>query len=198
MVDAISQSGTTSNEKTKVNRLYTTYLGSLYAVEYYRCVNQRNFRYSRHFEFAIALGTALSGGSGLGVFSYPQLAWVCSVFASISLILTAAKAAYDWPGRIKKVSELIEKFSKTGAKVGLLVEEVDLDQKWSKAVDERYRAILQEESEIIEGEREKLPEDVERRIQNDIRTRSRCESWWNWAGRNTKATSSTVEATTSR
>lgn len=111
-----------------IEQVYINYLDSLYEVDYYREYRLSVVWYSQYLDFFIGLGAAISGGAGVvGVFDGNiYFGYACGSVAVLSVILSAAKQAFDWPAKINFASERMQLFAVISAKYKILVDRIQI------------------------------------------------------------------------
>jgi hypothetical protein len=150
----------------------------LYNIEYYRRVHCLVQRYSRHYEFIIALGSALGGGAGLGILANKYMAIPCGVITATSVVLAIAKQSYDWPGRARFAVDIIDKSGKLSGKLKLLIEDICAKKEWSDEFEKLYSQIRADIANFPQDSSPQLPEKVTIEIQKAIIEREHPATWW--------------------
>lgn len=168
----------TSSPKERVAQIHKRCLNSIFATDYFKEVGRRVTRYAPHFDFAIGLGAALAGGSGLGILSNPNFAWLCGLLTTASVILTVAKSSYNWPARLKLASEMTEKYGRLSGKYLLLVDEMNYAREFNEGFEKTYVALRNEELQFSQEDYPDLSIDTERKIQTAIKQRIPYSEWW--------------------
>lgn len=167
-----------ASRRERVRQIHHAYLDALYATEYFKAVHARTTRYARHFDFAIGLGAAVSGGSGLGILGDPAFAWACGVFTTVSFILTVAKAAYDWPGKLKSAAEMVEAYGRLSGRLLALVQDMNYRRSWQDEFDAAFVKLRDEEASFSADIYPPLPATVQAEIQAGIKRRVKYNEWW--------------------
>jgi hypothetical protein len=165
-------------KKQRIKQVYTGYLNSIYDVEYYKRQHVDIARYSQHYEFVIALGGALSGGTGLGILASPWMAAPCGVITAASLIFTVAKQTYDWPGRMQFAVNMIDEYGRLSGKFRSLVEDIWTREDWTDEFEKTFIALREEATALPQDIYPQLKADVRNEIQSAIVARENPASWW--------------------
>lgn len=167
-----------SSTKERVAQIHVHCLNSVYATDYFKEVGRRVTRYAPHFDFAIGLGAALAGGSGLGILSNPNFAWLCGILTTASVILTVAKSSYNWPTRLNFASEMTEKYGRLSGKYLLLIDEMNYAKSFNDGFDKTYVALRNEELQFSPENYPDLSIDTQQKIQAAIKRRVPYPNWW--------------------
>ncbi len=163
----------------RVDQIYGAYLTAVFRNDYYRRVHEVTRSYASHMDFAIGLGTAGSGGSGLGILASPNFAWLCAVLTTGSTVLAIAKATYNWPDCLQKAIELENYYNKIASEYKILVDDLQAYRAWRQEFETKHKD-LREKSEkppIVFTYRN-LSTKRQREIQNSIKERIPYHSWW--------------------
>src|SRR5262245_35130657 len=110
---------------TVVNQTYRECLDVLFERDYYQTLYEKTIRRSRVFDYSIGLGSAMSGGTGLGILADPNFAWVCGPVTTISVLLSIAKGIWDWPGQTKFTLERVQFYETLYQGYKSLVDDLD-------------------------------------------------------------------------
>lgn len=166
------------NPLVRVNQLYYTYLDTVYECDYYRVMHDSVVGRARHLDFLIGVGTAVSGGSGLGILANPMFAWLCASLTTLSVVLSAAKSAYDWPGRVKAALERHQTFGEISGRLKGIVEDVQYRRGYTPEVESAYLKIRDEIRAVPANPYKEMSEARRRKIQNAIKQRINHKDWW--------------------
>jgi len=166
------------DSRGRVEQLYRSYLKCVYSTDYFKAVHHATSRFGTLFDFAIGLGAAVSGGSGLGILADPRFAWACGIITTVSIILTVAKTTYDWPGKLKFASDMVEKFGRLSGKYEILIDEIRYRRVFNQQYDETYRKLRDEEVTFSPALFPPMSIEKQREIQNAIKQRIDYKSWW--------------------
>jgi hypothetical protein len=166
--------------RERVEQIYHTYLDCEYEVEYYGSIHARTVRYSRHFDFVIGLGAAISGGSGvIGAIQNSALgAWACGILTVATVILTAAKASYNWPAQVEMALYNLEFFRQMVRSYRLLVEDMRYAKRWETKFDQRHEKLRDDLTKRPKDTLPSLSDDERRAIQDGIKHRIQYKTWW--------------------
>ncbi|OJX70439.1 hypothetical protein [Magnetospirillum sp. 64-120] len=170
--------GIQGKDRKRVEQIYTTYLDAVYATDYFSEVHRATMTYGRFFDFAIGLGAAISGGSGLGILAHPSFAWLCAVITTLSIILTVAKSSYDWPGKMKMAAEMTEKYGTLSGKYQMLIEDINYVEQYSEKFEKIFQKLREEQALISTIPSPVLGEEKQREIQAAIKKRIPYKDWW--------------------
>jgi hypothetical protein len=164
--------------EVRVRQFYRAYLDSIYGIDYYRLMNKKVTDYSKHLDFVIALGAALGGGSGLGILASPWMALPCGIITSASVVVSAAKQAYNWPEKSKFCSEMMHRYSLTNGQCKRLFEDLQAIRVWNTNFEESFLEIRKTLSEFPVDEIPELDISIRRKIQNEVVVREAPQNWW--------------------
>lgn len=167
-----------TNYAERVQQIHGSYLKSVYATDYFKEVHRQIMQFAKHFDFAIGLGAAVSGGSGLGILRDPRFAWVCAALTTMSVVLTIAKTSYDWPGKLKSSSDLVEKYGRLSGKYQILVEDMNYRKSFGDDFDSAYKKLRDEELGFSPSLYPSLSLEKQRQIQSAIKQRIDYRAWW--------------------
>lgn len=163
-----------------VNQTYREFLDVLYNRDYYKALYNRTIRYSRIFDYAIGLGSAMSGGTGLGILADPSFAWICGPVTTISVLLSIAKGIWDWPGKTKFALERVQFYELACANYRSLVDDVNAAGQWNTDFANRRNEHRKNSSPATPDPYPQLSTNVQRSIQDAIKNRIKYKSWWEW------------------
>lgn len=161
-----------------VDILYKEYLNSLYSKEYSNIIVEKISGRIKHSDFGITLGTAISGGTGLGILADPRFAVACGSVSALSVILSTIKAAYQWPDKYKQAIEMAQHYSGICARYRPLVHKLNREKKWSNSIGAAFKEIDEDNSKYVPLDYIKLPDERRQRIQQEIREREKPQTWW--------------------
>lgn len=170
----------TFNQLELTKQIYRAYLDSLYEVDYYRQVRLGVTSYSQYYDFIIALGTALSGGTGVvGILNESQpMAYVCGAVTLASIVLTAAKQAFDWPGKINFASEMLQRHAALAARYKIIVDRMQATHALTKDIIEGHNKLLADQASLPVDNYEALPIEKRKKLQAAIQQREAPQTWW--------------------
>ena len=163
-----------------VNQLYRERLGLLYERDYYLELYKRTIRYARVFDYSIGLGSAMSGGTGLGILADPKFAWICGIITTISILLSIAKGIWDWPGKTKFALDRIQFYDAAHSGYKSLTDDVNAAQQWNADFASRRNTLRQSSAPTTPDPYPQLSLKKKRSIQNAIKERVSYNTWWEW------------------
>ncbi len=164
--------------RERVEQIHHAYLDIIFKLMHYEVQHAHTTKYSRHFDFAIGLGAAGSGGSGLGILADPLFAVPCAVITSVSVILAIAKNHYDWHGRVKTLLEMIQFYQPLATEYEYLVHDMNHARKWEQEFDKTHRRLRETLRHAPNNPYPHLKEDELRAIQNRVKHRIPYSKWW--------------------
>ncbi len=165
----------------RVNQVYRNYLNSLFWGEYYTAHHEAALKHARIFDFFIALGTLIAGGSGLGILAEPNLAWVCGLVTTIALVLSGLKTAYNWSNRIKVSSEKVAAYGGLSSEYHSLIEDINFRMAWTGDFENRFKRLREQTGKIPKSfDFGHLDTVRQRQIQNGIKDRIPYTKWWSF------------------
>lgn len=164
----------------RVNSAYRMYLTGHFEEAYYRKRYDHLITTSQHFDFVIALGAALSGGTGLGILADARFAWVCGVVTAASVLIAAFKGGYKWPEKLKVTLEILSTLSKLNAQASNLVDDIQHRKTWNDDFEARYKKLRDEYAAVPVYPFPHWSDEKLREIQNDIKNRKEYRKFWNW------------------
>lgn len=166
-------------ELEALNQTYRECLDALYDRDYYRELYDRTIRYAKAFDYSIGLGSAMSGGTGLGILADPKFAWLCGIVTTVSVLLSIAKGVWDWPGKTKFALDRVQFFDERYSDYRQLVDDVNATKQWNADFADR-RNSLRQHRPATPDPYPQLSEKARRSIQNSIRKRVNYGTWWGW------------------
>ena len=89
-----------------VKSVYLGYLTAVFRRDYYKALRESVQKTCSHMDFAIGLGAAAGGGTGLGILADQRFAWLCAVITTVATVLAVAKTSYQWADRLQRSIEL--------------------------------------------------------------------------------------------
>lgn len=165
----------------RVNQVYRNYLNNLYWSDYYGVHHEAALKQARIFDFFIALGTLIAGGSGLGILADPAFAWLCGIVTTIALVLSGLKTAYNWSNRIKASSEKIGAYGGLSFEYSSLIEDINFRRSWTDEFEERFKRLRQQQAKVSKSfDFPHLDTGRQRQIQNQIKGRIQYSKWWSF------------------
>ncbi|MDH7806858.1 MULTISPECIES: hypothetical protein [unclassified Rhizobium] len=170
----------TVNQLELTKQIYRSFLDSLYEVDYYREVRLGVASYSQYYDFVIALGTALSGGTGvIGILNESKpMAYVCGAVTLASIVLTAAKQAFDWPSKINFASEMMQQHAAHAARYKIIVDRIQAAHALTKDAIHGHLELLNEQASMPVDHYKALPIVKRRELQAAIQQREAPKTWW--------------------
>jgi hypothetical protein len=163
-----------------VNQVYRECLDARYERDYYQELYDRTIRYSRVYDYSIGLGSAGSGGTGLGILADPKFAFVCGTVTTISVLLSIAKGIWDWPGKTKFALDRVQFYDGLAAGYEDLVDDLNAAKEWKPEFASRRAELRKNSRPGSPDPYPKLSEGVRRRIQNAIKQQVSYSTWWLW------------------
>lgn len=170
-------------DSDRIKNIYAAYLTSIFRRDYYKSLRESVQKTCSHMDFAVGLGAATGGGTGLGILADPRFAWLCAGITTASTVLAVAKPAYHWAERLQHSIELEKYFDGVVSEYKSLVEEIQAARNVTEAVFARH-VELQKRSDHppTQYQYRDLSHDKQREIQNRIKSRVPYKSWWLPAG----------------
>jgi hypothetical protein len=130
-------------------------------------------------DFAVGLGAATGGGTGLGILADPRFAWLCAGVTTASTVLAVAKPAYHWAERLQRSVELEKYFDSIVSDYKTLVEEIQESKGLGDALLLRHVELRKKsENPPTQYQFSDLSLDDQREIQKRIKGRVPYKSWW--------------------
>jgi hypothetical protein len=163
-----------------VNQMYRECLTSLFERDYYQELYNQTIKYSRYFDYSIGLGSAMSGGTGLGILANPNLAWLCGVVTTASVLLSIAKGIWDWPGKTKFALERIQFYEKLYFGYKALVDDVNVAMAWNTNFDQTRNTLRSSSVPPTPDPYPQFSLTAKQAIQNAIKKRITYTTWWSW------------------
>jgi hypothetical protein len=164
--------------QTVVRQVHEECLGALYSRDYYRAFHSNTTKYAKSFDFAIALGSAVSGGTGLGILANPAFGWVCGSVTTLSVLLSVAKGVYDWPGKTKFAIDRIQFYENLYSKYRALVDDIGAAREWNSDFAARREALRDRANPDAPDPYGELSGAQRGTIQNAIKARINYKDWW--------------------
>lgn len=169
---------TDQSPRVRVNQVYREYLNAVFHKDYYRKRHEETVGYARHLDFLISLGTGIGGGTGLGILADPRFAWLCGIFTAISLVLSIAKATYNWPGKLDQSMKMVELYSRLSLRYRQLVEDIRYKRDWNDDFEKRFAELRRENEEIGPYDYPHWDDKKLRAVQEKVKARIKYENWW--------------------
>jgi|SRR3954451_18602163 hypothetical protein len=163
-----------------VNQMYREYLNAQFQKGYYQELYGRTIKYSRVFDYSIGLGSAMSGGSGLGILASPNFAWICAGMTTVSVLLSIAKGVWDWPAKSKFGLDRVQFYDNLCAGYRSLVDDVNAQQDWTDEFARRRNGLRANSTPGAPDPYPQLSEKTKRSVQNGVKARIPYQSWWEW------------------
>ena len=114
----------------------------------------------------------------MGILADPRFAWLCGFITTASIVLTVAKTTFDWPGRLKYATEMVEKYGRISGKYQLLIEDLNYRQVFNAELDDAFKKLREEELDFARDDYPKLKVELQEAIQDAIRKRINYGKWW--------------------
>jgi hypothetical protein len=150
----------------------------MYYIEHYRAMNKKVTDYSKHLDFVVALGAALGGGSGLGILGSTWMAVPCGIITAASVIVGAAKQAYNWPEKSKFCSDMMLRNFAISSECRRLFEDLQVAKLWDPAFEASFLEIRKKLDELPIDQMPELSSSIRSQIQQDIVRREEPQKWW--------------------
>jgi hypothetical protein len=163
-----------------VNQVYRECLTAVYERDYYQALHGRTIQYARVYDYSIGLGSAVSGGSGLGILADPKFAWICGIVTTVSVLLSIAKGVWDWPGKTKFALERVQFYERLYSGYRRLVDDINASKQWNTDFAKRRNDLRDGSTPSTPDPNPQLSESVRRTIQDGIKKRMNYTSWWQW------------------
>ena len=163
-----------------INQMYRECLAALFGRDYYQKLYNNTIWYSRVFDYSIGLGSAMSGGTGLGILANPNLAWLCGIITTASVLLSIAKGVWDWPGKTKFAMDRVQFYEKLYFDYKALVDDVNAAFEWNADFKARRESLRANSLPKPPDPYPELDEETKRVIQNAIKNRLDYKKWWSW------------------
>jgi hypothetical protein len=176
----VSRARDMADNSEVVNQAYREGLGALFSRDYYKAVYSKTIQYSKVFDYSIGLGSAMSGGSGLGILANPNFAWVCAILTTISVLLSVAKGVWDWPGKAKFALERVQFYDECYSGYQSLIDDINVAKEWTLEIAKRRIDLRQKNTSSTPDPYPELSKKAQREIQNSIKSRINYTSWWDW------------------
>jgi hypothetical protein len=168
-----------ANLGRRVKQVHECFLNAQFRHDYYSKEQSTVQQRMAHTDFAIGLGGALSGGSGLGILAVPQMAWACGALTTISTILAIAKASYNWPERLKRSTDLATHYDLLASDYMRLIDDLNVAQVWDSQSEARHSQLRLRFDKPPTDYPFRTPSVKElREIQNAIKNRIKYKEWW--------------------
>lgn len=170
----------TDQQRAALNQTYRECLKARFNRNYYQFLYNRTIRYAKSFDYLIGLGSAASGGTGLGILATPSFAWVCGPITTISVLLSVAKGVWDWAGKAKFSLDRMQFYDKLSTDYQSLVDDVDAAQQWTADFAQRRDALRENSNPGTPDPYPELSEKLRRTIQSQVKTQISYKQWWEW------------------
>ena len=178
VVPATAEVAATNTEV--VNQAYRECLSAVYERDYYQALHNRTIQYARVYDYSIGLGSAVSGGSGLGILADPKFAWLCGIVTTVSVLLSIAKGVWDWPGKTKFALERVQFYDRLYSGYRRLVDDINAAKQWNADFAKRRNDLRDGSPPSTPDPYPQLSEGARRIIQDSIKKRMNYTSWWQW------------------
>ena len=169
-----------ANIVVRINQVYRGYLNTIFAMDCYHERHVRLAERSKHLDFLIAAGTAMTGGSGLGILAAPEFAWACGSLTVISTLGGIVKSSYGWAGRLQIYHERLKILAPISLRYKSLIEDIQASESWNSGFESRYAKLRDDLKAMPVDAFKELPIKTKREIQNAIKDRESYKTWWNW------------------
>jgi hypothetical protein len=163
-----------------VTQAYRECLDALFNRDYYQELYNRTIRYARIFDYSIGLGSAMSGGTGLGILADPKFAWVCGIVTTVSVLLSIAKGIWDWPGKTKFTLERVQFYNGIYLGYRHLIDDINAAKQWNDDFAKRRNDLRQNSMPTTPDPFPQLSKNAQRSIQNSIKEQVNYTKWWEW------------------
>lgn len=163
-----------------INQMYRECLAALFKRDYYQEMYNKTIRYAKVFDYSIGLGSAASGGTGLGILANPQFGWLCAAMTTVSVFLSIAKGVWDWSGKSKFALDRTYFYSKLYTGYSSLVDDVNANREWNKSFSDRRDALRTASHPDAPDPYPELDVQVRRQIQDGIKSKVDYRKWWMW------------------
>jgi hypothetical protein len=157
------------------------YLNALFHENYYKRLHVRTVTYAKAFDFTIALGSAASGGTGLGILADPRFGWLCAIVTTVSVLLSVAKGVWGWDQKTKFALERVQFYSDLNSKYMMLVDDLNAARTWRPDFETRRNEIRQKAMPPTIDPYGELPEKMKLAIQTSIKQTIPYKEWWGWS-----------------
>lgn len=170
----------TDQQRTALNQTYREFLNASFQRNYYQTLYSRTIRYAKSFDYLIGLGSAASGGTGLGILANPSFAWVCGPITTISVFLSVAKGVWDWAGKSKFSLDRVQFYDKLSSDYRSLIDDVNAAQEWNTNFSQKRDALRQNSNPGTPDPYPQLSDKVKRKIQVGVKAQIPYRQWWEW------------------
>jgi hypothetical protein len=169
-----------ANAPPQVRQLYNECLNALFRESYYKRFHSRTVSYAKFFDFTIALGSAASGGTGLGILADPRFGWICGIVTTVAVFLSVAKGVYAWDAKTRFALERVQLYSELDSKYMALVDDVNAACTWNKDFQTRREELrTMSEPKTVDPYGE-MSERKRREIQESLKKIVPYTTWWGW------------------
>jgi hypothetical protein len=153
----------------QVNQLHNECLTALFRESYYKRLHSNTVGYAKIFDFSIALGSAASGGTGLGILADPRFGWLCGIATTFSVLLSVAKGVWGWDAKTKFALERVQFYSDLGTQYMALVDDLNAASAWNRDFEERRKALRSRSNPATPDPYSELSKKVQDQIQASVR-----------------------------
>jgi hypothetical protein len=165
----------------QVTQLHNECLNAMFREGYYKKLHASTVRYAKIFDFSIALGSAASGGTGLGILADPRFGWICGVVTTISVLLSVAKGVWGWDAKTKFALERVQFYSDLGSKYMALVDDVNAAAAWNPEFQARRAALRANGAPTTPDSYPELSKQTQQEVQDAIKASVPYTTWWGWS-----------------
>lgn len=164
----------------QVKQLHRECLEAFFREDYYKRLHANTVRYAKIFDFSIALGSAASGGSGLGILADPRFGWLCGLVTTASVLLSVAKGVWGWDAKTKFALERVQFYSDLDSKYMALVDDLNAAGAWSAEFEARRIQLRERSSPTTPDPYPELSKQKQDEIQAAIKDKVQYKTWWGW------------------
>lgn len=169
----------TPGDVIRINQIYRAYLDRRFDLEHYICIQRETLQWARYWDFIIGFAAAISGGSGLGILADKKFAYLCALITTAAIILTVAKAVWDWPGKLKAINDRIVALSELAGRYKILVDDLQYRQALLPELNATFDKIRADDVKVIQ-DGFALSIKKQRDIQDRLKAQVKYKEWWNW------------------
>lgn len=106
------------------------------------------------------------------------MAYVCGAITLASIVLTAAKQAFDWPSRINFASEMMQQHAALAARYKIIWEQLQVAHALTARVVQAHFELRHKQASLPANGFRPLPIEKRRQIQAAIQHREAPNTWW--------------------
>jgi hypothetical protein len=180
---------------TRVNQVYREYLTILFRQKYYNELYGRTVWWSKILDYLISVGSAASGGTGLGILATPAFAWACGPLTTISFFLGIAKANWGWADKSKFALDRVAFYDKLSGGYQSLVDDIDAARAWTEDFSNTRNALRQNATPSQPDPYRELRDKVKAKVQDSVQHQVQYKQWWEWKGEETNGSTPKTNTT---